>query len=295
MESWRERYLGTEAIPDTLTEAEIEFFFRLDHSGCRLVARRRRPMTRLGLVLHIGILRMSGRHLPALERVPSSVLAYAAAQVGVVAPQLATLRAIYRRRPTLFEHQRLAESATGFSTAGEGQLRMLTAYLRRKAETELVRERLVLTARGWLYDRSFLIPGDRSLETMAARAQDHVLGELKTAIEAGVGARSRQDGQLGSAAAVLARARACSTGCGRRQRGSELERCATCSSGSMSFAALAPSVSSCPKCRSNGCANTRCASPVAKRRRCRGSASRGERSRSAAGCGSSCSRRRTRS
>ena len=41
MESWRERYLGIEAIPDTLTEAEIEFFFRLDHSGRRLVASRR--------------------------------------------------------------------------------------------------------------------------------------------------------------------------------------------------------------------------------------------------------------
>ncbi len=27
MESWRERYRGIEAIPDTLTEAEIEFFF----------------------------------------------------------------------------------------------------------------------------------------------------------------------------------------------------------------------------------------------------------------------------
>ena len=187
MESWRERYLGIEAIPDTLTNAEIEFFFRLNPEGRRLLASRRRQMTRLGLVLHIGFLRMSGRHLPALERVPSSVLAYAAAEVGVPAPQLATLRAIYRRRMTLFKHQRLAESATGFSTAGEGQLRMLTAFLRRQAETELVRERLVLVARRWLYDRSFLIPGDRSLETMAAHAQDHVLGELKAAIEAGVG------------------------------------------------------------------------------------------------------------
>ena len=187
MESWRERYLGIEAIPDSLTEAEIEIFFRLDPKGHRLVASRRRPMTRLGLVLHIGFLRMSGRHLPAFERVSSSVLAYAAAEVGVLAPQLATLRGIYRRRMTMFKHQRLAEAATGFSTAGEAQLRMLTAYLRRQAETELVRERLVLAARRWLYDRSFLIPGDRSLETMAARAQDHILGELKVAIEASVG------------------------------------------------------------------------------------------------------------
>jgi hypothetical protein len=40
------------------------------------------------------------------------VLAYAAAEAGAAAPQLATLRAIYRRRMSLFEHQRLAALAT---------------------------------------------------------------------------------------------------------------------------------------------------------------------------------------
>jgi hypothetical protein len=144
-------------------------------------------MTRLGLVLHIGFLRMSGRHLSALERVPSSVLAFAGDEVGIAAPQLATLRAIYRRRITLFEHQRLAASATGIRAPNEAQLRMLTAYLRRQAETEHVREQLVIAARRWLYDHAFLIPTDRSLEQTAARAQDHALGELKAAIEAGAG------------------------------------------------------------------------------------------------------------
>jgi hypothetical protein len=66
MESWRERYPGIEAVPDTLTEAEIEFLFRLNTEGHLLVASRRRPMTRLGLVLHIGFPRMSGR--PVLLR-----------------------------------------------------------------------------------------------------------------------------------------------------------------------------------------------------------------------------------
>ncbi|EIZ79505.1 transposase Tn3 family protein [Novosphingobium sp. Rr 2-17] len=187
MESWREQYLGIEAIPETLTEAEIAFFFRLDAGSLEVVASRRRPMTRLGLVLHIGFLRMSGRHLPALERVPSSVLAFAGDEVGVAAPQLATLRAIYRRRMTLFEHQRLAATATGMRAPSEAQLRMLTAYLRRQAETKLVREQLMIAARRWLYDHAFLIPTDRSLEQIAARAQDHALTELKAAIEASAG------------------------------------------------------------------------------------------------------------
>jgi len=60
MESWREQYLGIEAIPETLTEAEIAFVFRLDVGSREVMASRWRPMTRLGLVLHIGFLRMSG-------------------------------------------------------------------------------------------------------------------------------------------------------------------------------------------------------------------------------------------
>jgi hypothetical protein len=64
---------------------------------------------------------------------------------------------------------------------------MLTAYLRRQAESELVREQLVIAARRWLYDHAFLIPTNRSLEQIAARAQDHALGELKAAIEASAG------------------------------------------------------------------------------------------------------------
>lgn len=121
---------------------------------------------------------MSGCHLAALEWVPASVLAYTVSEVGLVAPKLATLRAICRRRTTLFEHQRLAVSATGFRAAGEPRLRMLTAYLRRQAETELARDQLVLAARRWPYDHAFLVRSDRSLEAMAARSQEHVLGEL---------------------------------------------------------------------------------------------------------------------
>lgn len=103
-ESW------IEAIPETLTKAEIALFFRLGESSLQIATSRRRPMTRIGLVLHIGFLRMSGRHLSALERVLLSVLAFAGNETGVAAPQLATLPAIYRRRMTLFAHQRLAAS-----------------------------------------------------------------------------------------------------------------------------------------------------------------------------------------
>ncbi len=187
MESWREQYLGVETIPASLTLAEIGFFFEPTERTRTFIESRRRPLTRLGLILHIGFLRMTGRPLAALERVPPAVLAFAAEHAGLPAPQIGTLRAIYRRRMTLFEHQRLAASAIAFQSAGDSTLRMLTAFLRRQAETDLVRQDLMQQARRWLYDRCYTLPGERVLERMAARAQDYVLVELKAGIEKAIG------------------------------------------------------------------------------------------------------------
>ena len=43
--------------------------------------------------------------LEAFDHIPREVLAHMARQLALPAPELATLRALYRRRPTLFEHQ----------------------------------------------------------------------------------------------------------------------------------------------------------------------------------------------
>lgn len=67
-------------------------------------------------------------------------------------------------------------------------LRMLTAFLRCQAETQISRPDLIRQARRWLYDRSYVLPGERLLERLAAAAQDHVLEGLRSEIEAAVGA-----------------------------------------------------------------------------------------------------------
>ena len=74
MESWRQSYLGCETVPASLTEAEIAWFFSLDDRTRPVVEQRRRSLTRLGLILHIGFLRLSGRPLSAVERLPAAVL-----------------------------------------------------------------------------------------------------------------------------------------------------------------------------------------------------------------------------
>jgi hypothetical protein len=61
--------------------------------------------------LQIGFLRMSGRLLDAFRIVPANLWRHLGVQFAVEAPDLASLRALYRRGNTLFEHQQLACSA----------------------------------------------------------------------------------------------------------------------------------------------------------------------------------------
>ncbi|WP_416153205.1 DUF4158 domain-containing protein [Thalassobaculum sp. OXR-137] len=74
MESWRQQFLGLDAVPASLTLAEIEFFFAPTEQDQAFVGNRRRPLTRLGLILQIGFLRLTGRPLSAFERLPAAVL-----------------------------------------------------------------------------------------------------------------------------------------------------------------------------------------------------------------------------
>ena len=188
MESWRQFYLGCETVPASLTETEIAWFFGLDDRTKPVVDARRRSLTRLGLILHIGFLRLSGRPLSAVERLPAAVLAFAATEAGMPAPRIATLRSIYRRRMTLFEHQRIAAEALGLKPLLDHPTRRLTAFLRREATAQINRDALVREARLWLYDHGYALPGARPLEAMAAAAQVHALEELRRAITASVSA-----------------------------------------------------------------------------------------------------------
>jgi len=57
---------------------------------------------------------MCGRPLDALQRVPADLLQHLGAQLDISAPDITTIRALYRRRrATLFEHQSWAISYLG--------------------------------------------------------------------------------------------------------------------------------------------------------------------------------------
>src|SRR3546814_15986440 len=95
---------------------------------------------------------MTGRPLAAFERLPAAVLECAAAHAGMPAPRIATLRSIYRRRMTLFQHQRITLDALGLQELPEQAARKLTAPLRRPANTQFEPSDPVSDAQAWLHD-----------------------------------------------------------------------------------------------------------------------------------------------
>jgi hypothetical protein len=104
MDSWHATFLGRRHLLREVTAFEIEVFFQFSAEEARIIEERRRPELKLGLALQIGFLRMSGRLLDAVRMVPPLLWRHLGARFGVAAPDLASLRAMYRRAPT----QRLA-------------------------------------------------------------------------------------------------------------------------------------------------------------------------------------------
>ena len=66
MQGWQTSYLGLRDLPRELTEFELQAFFSFSRAELELIARRRGDNHKLGLALHIGFVRMSGRPLNSL-------------------------------------------------------------------------------------------------------------------------------------------------------------------------------------------------------------------------------------
>src|ERR1700751_3885722 len=114
MDSWHATFLGLRHLPREVSAFEIEAFYQFSAEESRFSEERRRPELKLALALQIGFLRMSGRLLEAVRIVPPLLWKHLGARFNVAAPDLASLRAMYRRAPTLIEHQQLACETLGF-------------------------------------------------------------------------------------------------------------------------------------------------------------------------------------
>ena len=170
MDSYHTTFLGIRELPRDLTSFEFQAFFTFSPAEMGLILARRRPLLKLGLALQIGFLRMTGRSLNAFRVVPISLWRHLSAALGVRSPEIASLRALYQREQTLFDHQQLAGQALKFSWIKDGQRRNLIGALRDEVTRTVDRGRLMVYARRWLYDHQLLVLHDRALRQLIVAA-----------------------------------------------------------------------------------------------------------------------------
>jgi hypothetical protein len=140
------------------------------------------------LALQIGFLRMSGRLLDAVRIVPPALWKHLGNQFAEPAPDLASLRAMYRRRRTLFDHQDLACQVLEFRPLLEAQRRALVRSLRRELTRTFDRLRLLTYARQWLYERKLLVMREKDLRATISSAIRQFEAKLARTIQADVDA-----------------------------------------------------------------------------------------------------------
>jgi len=73
---------------------------------------------------------MTGRLLEAVRLVPPALWRHLGEQFGMPAPDLASLRSMYQRRRTLFDHQEVACETLGFHWLSDAQRGALVRVLR---------------------------------------------------------------------------------------------------------------------------------------------------------------------
>jgi len=169
MQSWRWRFLGIDAIPSWLSDSEIEAFFTLSPAELATVRTRHGELHQLGLALHIGFLKMAGCALNSTDVLPRRLLMFLGAQLEIQTLRVSSLRALYPRRPTLHEHQKLAQAVLRVRGLTSHAERQLVAHLQRCATGITQAADLLGPARAWLHDKRYLIVHERQLLDLCRR------------------------------------------------------------------------------------------------------------------------------
>lgn len=119
MQRWQSTFLGIRQLPKELSGFELQAFFTFSNAELDFIHARSADTHKLGLALHIGFLRLSGRLLDAKRMVSATLWRHLGAQLGVASPELASLKALYSREVTLMEHQRMACDMLEFTWLSE--------------------------------------------------------------------------------------------------------------------------------------------------------------------------------
>jgi len=108
MSTYVYRFVGLETLPDHLTDFDLQQFFRLGTGDVEAIRQRFRSDRRVAGALQLLFLRACGRPMDRFAVLPRNLLRYVAETLHALPLTIASLRSLYARRPTLYEHQQWA-------------------------------------------------------------------------------------------------------------------------------------------------------------------------------------------
>jgi TnpA family transposase len=167
---WQHQYIGTSEVPKSLSVVELQEFFTFSPIELEALQSKRKDALKLAAAIQLGFLKMTGCPLPDLGAIPLRLLRHVASELGVPPVAIATLRSLYERGKTRYEHQWWAMELLGFSKIDAAGLKALAAYLNQEASTAPTTDALTDRARAWLYQHSLLAMPTRELRALAVQA-----------------------------------------------------------------------------------------------------------------------------
>jgi len=169
MQGWQTTYLGVRELPREISTFELQAFFTFRPAERELIEARQPTEVRPGAAHRFSALeRASARRL---SRHPIGTVAPPRHRAGIEARELASLRAIYGRGRTLFDHQQVACESLGFRSMSGHQRRALVRELRDEVARCADRQQLLVRARQWLYGhRLLIVPDPGAIRTLIAAA-----------------------------------------------------------------------------------------------------------------------------
>jgi len=167
--AYRKRFVGATLLPRNLSPLDVEQVFLLSEEESQAIKASFRSANRLGAAIQLLFLRATGRPIEKVAGLPASLLKATCFALGISETSIASLKTLYKRRSTLYEHQAWAKERLGFRDADETVFRRLIAVLAEHASAAVSIDELVSQGVLWLYENRWLNPGDRPIRD-AARA-----------------------------------------------------------------------------------------------------------------------------
>jgi len=192
MSAFAYRYVGREELPARLTEFDLRQFFQLTSADIAAIRERFRADRYAAVGLQLVCLRAFGRPLDRVAAVPRNLLQYLCEAFSAPLLSIATLKTLYQRRPTLYEHQQWVKEHLGIKAFDVTSQAALLEMLHVQAAAAAHMDELVTTAQRWLYDRCRLIPGQRQITDLARQAFSAYEAQMLAAVNRAVPAATLQ-------------------------------------------------------------------------------------------------------